>query len=51
MISLALDPVSYALWGVIIGITFKQEHRITKLEMALAENLKLWNSDILKRTI
>ena len=41
MIDIAFDPVSYALWGVVIGIILKQEHRITRLEYILAENLKL----------
>jgi len=51
MIDIAFDPVSYALWGVVIGIILKQEHRITKLEFALAENLKLWNNDVIKKVI
>jgi len=49
MINLAVDPVSYALWGVLFGIVYQQQHRITKLEYALSENLKIWNSNVLVR--
>ena len=51
MIDIAFDPISYMLWGVVIGIILKQEHRITKLEFALAESLKIWNENVLSKVI
>jgi len=51
MIDVAFDPVSYTLWGIILGIILKQEQRITKLEFILAENLKTWNNNIIKKVM
>ena len=51
MIDIAFDPISYTLWAVVLGILWKQEHRITKLEYALAENLKMWNNDIIRKVV
>jgi len=51
MIIFSIDPINYSLWALVLGILWKQEHRITKLEITLAENLKLWNKDIIRKVI